>query len=129
MERERAFAADASHQIRTPLTALRLGLERALLAPDADLTEAVQVALERIDRVESTVDELMARARDTPAPSPSAPAPRPRAASPSRFRTRDRASTRPRWRRRSAAATPGRAGPGSAWRWPAAWPSRSGAAW
>jgi signal transduction histidine kinase len=68
IERERAFAADASHQIRTPLTALRLGLERALHAPGADLTEAVQVALERIDRVESTVDELMARARDTLAP-------------------------------------------------------------
>ena len=68
VERERAFAADASHQIRTPLTALRLGLERALLTPGADLAEAARVALDRIDRVESTVDELMARARDTLAP-------------------------------------------------------------
>ena len=68
VERERAFAADASHQIRTPLTALRLGLERALLTPGADLAEAARVALARIDRVESTVDELMARARDPLAP-------------------------------------------------------------
>ena len=69
LDRERAFSADASHQIRTPLTALRLGLETALLDPDADHKQTINIALERIDRVEATVDELLARARDTLTPA------------------------------------------------------------
>jgi signal transduction histidine kinase len=68
VERGRSFAADASHQVRTPLTALRLGLERTLLTPDADLVAEIRAALERIDRVEATVAELTARAADTLAP-------------------------------------------------------------
>jgi signal transduction histidine kinase len=69
LERERTFSTDASHQIRTPLTALRLGLESALLDPDGDYRAAIVTGLERIDRVEATVDELLARARDTLTPS------------------------------------------------------------
>ncbi len=69
LKRERAFSADASHQIRTPLTALRLGLESALLDPDSDLHAAISAALERIDQMEATVDELLARARDTLTPA------------------------------------------------------------
>ena len=68
LDRERALTSDVSHQIRTPLTALRLGLERALLTPDADPTASIRAALDRVDRVESTVDELLARARDMLAP-------------------------------------------------------------
>jgi len=69
LDRERSFTSDASHQIRTPLTALRLGLERALITPGADHAAAIGEALDRIDRVESTVDELLARVRDTLAPA------------------------------------------------------------
>jgi signal transduction histidine kinase len=69
LERERSFSADAAHQVRTPLTALRLGLESALLDPDRDLRDTVEVALRRVDRVEATVEELLDRARDTLAPT------------------------------------------------------------
>jgi signal transduction histidine kinase len=68
LDRERALAGDISHQIRTPLTALRLGLERAELTPGTDPTATIRTALDRIDQVESTVNDLLARARETLAP-------------------------------------------------------------
>jgi signal transduction histidine kinase len=64
----RAAGQDASHQLRTPLTALRLGLERALLDPAADRDAAIGQALERAGQVEATVEQLLARARDPLAP-------------------------------------------------------------
>lgn len=62
--RERAFAADASHQLRTPLTALRLELEAAALRPDAH--PGLLAALDQVDRLEQTVATLLAVARDAP---------------------------------------------------------------
>lgn len=56
MQRGSAFAADASHQLRTPLTALRLQLESL---GDAD-PGTVAAALAEADRLEATVDELVA---------------------------------------------------------------------
>jgi signal transduction histidine kinase len=68
LERERSFSADASHQMRTPLTAVRIGLESALITPDADLRAAAEEALVGLDRLEQTVLDLLALARDTSGP-------------------------------------------------------------
>lgn len=70
LERERTFNADASHQMRTPLTALRLGLEAAMITPGADLEQTVREALRRIDRVDATLDEILALRQGTPSTGP-----------------------------------------------------------
>jgi len=57
LERSRSFSADASHQLRTPLTALRLDLE-ALEATGADPV-LVAAAVAEADRLEATITELL----------------------------------------------------------------------
>ncbi|MFN0283322.1 MAG: sensor histidine kinase [Kineosporiaceae bacterium] len=72
LERERSFSSDASHQLRTPLTAVRLGLESALITPGADVRRAAEDALTGLDRLEQTVLDLLTLARDTGGPRTSA---------------------------------------------------------
>jgi two-component system OmpR family sensor kinase/two-component system sensor histidine kinase QseC len=66
-EAQRAFVADAAHELRSPLTALKLQLG---LARDAATPEQRQVALERlrsgIDRASRVVEQLLALARAEP---------------------------------------------------------------
>jgi signal transduction histidine kinase len=64
VERERHMAANASHQLRTPLTGIRAVLEAALSDPNADVSNAIRVAIERADTLEVTIDEIIALSRE-----------------------------------------------------------------
>jgi signal transduction histidine kinase len=65
LSRERAFSADASHQLRTPIAGIRVTVENALMTPQSDARAALGDLLEPIDRLEATVDDLLDLARDT----------------------------------------------------------------
>lgn len=84
--RERAFSAEVSHQLRTPLTGLRLDLEAALAASrrqpnapadpaeqadDAEAEPQLRDNLERclraVDRLDVTIADVIRLARDLPA--------------------------------------------------------------
>ena len=63
LQRERQFSADVSHQLRTPITALRLKLEAG---PNQSIGDADHPgALADLDRLEQTIEHLLAVARDS----------------------------------------------------------------
>ncbi|MFF4502496.1 ATP-binding protein [Streptomyces sp. NPDC001401] len=62
---ERRLAADASHQLRTPLTALSMRLEEITLTDDPDtVKEEANVALAQVERLTDVVERLLTNARD-----------------------------------------------------------------
>jgi signal transduction histidine kinase len=60
---QREFVADASHQLRTPLTALRLRLENLEAGRDGVNRREVDGALAEVERLSRLVDGLLALAR------------------------------------------------------------------
>ncbi|WP_051761979.1 sensor histidine kinase [Microbispora rosea] len=64
LDRERAFSANVSHQLRTQLTGMMLGLEAALARPDAALADAIRTALGRGERLQTVIDDLVRLTRD-----------------------------------------------------------------
>lgn len=66
LEQQRGFSSDASHQLRTPLTGLRLRLENALDALDSDPGAArtmVAASLEETYRLQRIIDGLLLLSR------------------------------------------------------------------
>lgn len=66
LDQQRAFAGDASHQLRTPLTALRLRIDRAReLAPTdpAAAVERLEAADAELERLEELIEGLLVLSR------------------------------------------------------------------
>jgi signal transduction histidine kinase len=61
---ERQFAANASHQLRTPLTALSMRLEEITMSDDMDaMRDEATVALSQVERLTEVVEQLLAQNR------------------------------------------------------------------
>lgn len=73
LDEQRAFVADASHQLRTPLTGLRLRLENLRARSSDTDAEEIDAAIDEIARLGALVSDLlqMARADQPGEPTPS----------------------------------------------------------
>ena len=65
LARERSFSSQVSHQLRTPVAAMRVAVETELAAPRPDASVVLHESLGQLDRLESTISSLLALARHT----------------------------------------------------------------
>ncbi|MEU7892375.1 ATP-binding protein [Nonomuraea sp. NPDC049152] len=64
VEQQRRFASDASHDLRSPITAMRAQVEEALLHPDdAEWEQTGHALLASLDRLQAIVTDLLTLAR------------------------------------------------------------------
>jgi len=61
----RRFTADASHELKTPLTVVRAGVERAITRPDTapETLAALEETLQEVNRMTELLDSLLTLAR------------------------------------------------------------------
>ncbi|TQS27720.1 HAMP domain-containing protein [Microbispora sp. KK1-11] len=64
LEQQRRFTSDASHELRSPITAIRTQVEDALLAPqESDLREIGPAVLKSLERLQAIASDLLTLAR------------------------------------------------------------------
>jgi signal transduction histidine kinase len=63
LRRERSFSSHVSHQLRTPVAAMRVAIEAELDAPRPDSTVVLHESLRALERLESTIESMLALAR------------------------------------------------------------------
>jgi signal transduction histidine kinase len=63
LRRERSFSSHVSHQLRTPVAAMRVAIETEQTAPRPDPRLVLGESLGQLDRLESTINSLLALAR------------------------------------------------------------------
>jgi signal transduction histidine kinase len=72
LEAQRQFVANASHQLRTPLTGLRLRLEAASLKAGPELSGELEAAEREVERLARLLTALLTLAREGDRPAASA---------------------------------------------------------
>ena len=69
LEAQRQFVANASHQLRTPLTGLRLRLEAAALKAGSELSDELEAAEREVERLARLLTTLLTLAREGDRPA------------------------------------------------------------